>query len=152
MPHALNSGLPRDYLRPCVLLLLREGDAHGYELLERVDVFGFDRSDPGALYRMLRRLESEGLVSSGWQVSSNGPRKRVYSLTDSGLGELDRRASEPAEGERQIDLFLSRYLSARRLSGASPKRRAIAGRMAAHRAAAEERGPVRPSPLFGRNT
>ena len=115
MPHALSSGLPKDFLRPCVLLLLREGDAHGYQLADSLETFGFDHSDPGALYRALRRLESSGLVRSDWQRSDSGPRKRVYRLTDLGVEALDRSATDLAEGERRIDSFLDRYLKARRL-------------------------------------
>ena len=135
----MSTGLPKDFLRPCLLLLLREGDAHGYELLESVCTFGFDHSDPGALYRSLRRLERDGLVRSGWRESESGPRKRVYSLTAEGITELDHRASDLAEGERRIDAFLGRYLRARRLPNGNPKRRAVAGRMAAHAAAVDGR-------------
>jgi PadR family transcriptional regulator, regulatory protein PadR len=144
MPHALSSGLPKDFLRPCLLLLLREGEAHGYQLLERVAVFGFDDSDPGALYKALRRLESDGLVRSSWERSDSGPRKRVYSLTEGGVKELDHRATDLAEGERRIDTFLGRYLRARRLPAGSRRRRAVAGRVEAHRAAVSERGPIGP--------
>jgi poly-beta-hydroxybutyrate-responsive repressor len=146
VPHALSSGLPKDFLRPCLLLLLREGEAHGYELAENVSVFGFDHSDPGALYRALRKLERLGLVSSSWQPSDSGPPRRVYALTEIGVAELDLRATELAEGERRIDAFLSRYLRARRLPSRSPKHRAVVGRMAAHEAAARERGPLHPAP------
>ena len=55
--------LPRNFLRPCLLLLLREQPAHGYELLERLRTFGFAR-DPGGLYRALRGLEQDGFVRS----------------------------------------------------------------------------------------
>jgi len=144
VPHALNCGLPKDFLRQCLLLLLREHEAHGYELLELIDAFGFDHSDPGALYRVLRRLESEGLVRSSWKPSEAGPPKRVYGLTEAGLGELDRRAAELAEGERRIDAFLDRYLRARRLPAGSPRRRAVVGRFTAHRAAARARPPLSP--------
>ena len=41
--------LPRNFVRPCVLLLLREHPAHGYDLLERLKVFGFSPTDPGRL-------------------------------------------------------------------------------------------------------
>ena len=84
-----------------------------------VSAFGFDHSDPGALYTALRRLEDDGLVSSDWEPSAKGPRQRVYRLTPSGVEELDRRASELAEGERRIDAFIERYLRARRLPGAT---------------------------------
>ncbi len=144
MPHALSSGLPKDFLRPCLLLLLRERDGHGYDLLERIGTFGFDDSDPGALYRALRKLESDGLVSSNWVPSESGPPKRVYALTEAGVQELDHRATDLAEGERRIDAFLDRYLQARRLPGTSPRSRGLTGRMAAHRAAARERERLRP--------
>ncbi len=144
MPHALSSGLPKDFLRPCLLLLLREGEAHGYELAENVSVFGFDHSDPGALYRALRRLEKDGLVTSSWQASETGPRRRVYALSADGTAELDRRAADLAEGERRIDAFLDRYLRARRVSAANPRHRAVTGRIAAHRAAAQGRVPLPP--------
>jgi PadR family transcriptional regulator, regulatory protein PadR len=139
VPHALSSGLPKDFVRPCLLLLLREGEAHGYELAESVSVFGFDHSDPGALYRALRRLEKDGLVTSSWQPSEAGPLRRVYALTDVGTAELDLRAADLAEGERRIDAFLDRYLRARRVSAANPRHRAVAGRIAAHRVAAQGR-------------
>ena len=61
--------LPRNFLRPCVLLLLRESPAHGYDLLERAKAFGFTRWDPGGLYRVLRALEEEGLVRSAWELN-----------------------------------------------------------------------------------
>jgi poly-beta-hydroxybutyrate-responsive repressor len=139
MPHALSSGLPKDFLRPCVLLLLREGDAHGYQLADSLEGFGFDHSDPGALYRALRRLESSGLVRSDWQRSNSGPRKRVYRLTDLGVDALDRSATDLAEGERRIDSFLDRYLKARRLPATHRRWRAINGGRAAHLEAARLR-------------
>ena len=144
MPHSLSS-LPKDFLRPCLLLLLREGEGHGYELAESLCAFGFDHSDPGALYRALRRLESEGLVESGWERSQSGPPKRVYSLTERGIEALDQRATDLAEGERRIDAFLDRYLKARRLPPNHRRRRALAGRRAAHLEAAARResyGPL----------
>lgn len=144
MPHALSSGLPKDFLRPCLLLLLRERGGHGYDLLERIGVFGFDDSDPGALYRALRRLENDGLVASSWVPSESGPPRRVYELTEAGVGELDRRATDLAEGERRIDAFLDRYLRARRLPSASPRSRGLTGRMAAHRASERQRERLQP--------
>jgi PadR family transcriptional regulator, regulatory protein PadR len=134
--------LPKDFLRSALLLLLREGEAHGYDLLQPVEAFGFDQSDPGGLYRTLRRLEAEGLVESAWQRSESGPPKRVYRITDAGEAELDRLAADLAEGERRIDAFLDRYLRARRLPASSARRRAVVGRFTAHRAATRARPPI----------
>ena len=101
--------LPRSFLRPCLLLLLREQSAHGYELLERLQAFGFDRSDPGGLYRTLRALEESGLVSSAWESSASGPDRRIYSLTRAGMKELHASAKTLADSSRVIADFLSRY-------------------------------------------
>ena len=65
-----------------LLLLLRERPAHGYDLLERLpSLLGDERVDVGNLYRVLRRLEEQGLVSSEWDESVPGPAKRTYELT-----------------------------------------------------------------------
>jgi PadR family transcriptional regulator PadR len=101
--------LPKNFLRPCLLLLLREQPAHGYELLERLQSFGFERSDPGGLYRSLRKLEDEGFVRSAWEMSSAGPARRIYEITRRGLEELHRRAKGLAEARGTLDTFLGRY-------------------------------------------
>lgn len=101
--------LPKNFLRPCLLLLLREQPAHGYELLERLQSFGFERSDPGGLYRSLRKLEDEGFVRSAWEMSSAGPARRIYEITRHGLEELHRRAKGLAEARGTLDTFLGRY-------------------------------------------
>ena len=103
------SGLPRHFLRPCLLLLLREQPAHGYDLLERLRPLGFRASDPGGLYRALRSLEDEGLVHSSWQASEAGPDRRIYQVTRAGVEHLHQRAKGLAETRATLDTFLSRY-------------------------------------------
>jgi poly-beta-hydroxybutyrate-responsive repressor len=100
---------PKDFLRPCLLLLLREHPAHGYDLLARTQAFGFKSSDPGRLYRSLRGLEREGLVHSTWEESDTGPDRRIYQLTRPGMEELHRRARAIAGTRRLMDAFLGRY-------------------------------------------
>ncbi len=101
--------LPKNFLRPCLLLLLREQPTHGYELLERLRAFGFEGSDPGGLYRALRKLEDARLVRSAWQPSDAGPARRIYQLTRPGMEELHRRAVALAEARHTLDAFLGRY-------------------------------------------
>ena len=101
--------LPRGFLRPCLLLLLREQPSHGYDLLERLRAFGFSGDDPGGLYRMLRKLEREALVASAWEPSSSGPERRSYQLTRAGMEELHARAKELDELRDTVGDFLSRY-------------------------------------------
>jgi len=101
--------LPKGFIRPCLLLLLRETPAHGYDLLERLGAFGFDRSDPGGLYRALRSLEKESMVRSIWESSSAGPDRRIYELTRTGMEELHRNAQGLAGTDDLLRIFRSRY-------------------------------------------
>ena len=68
-PCASGPGRALSRLEPWLLLLLAENPAHGYELLERLKVLPeAPNADRGHLYRTLRRLEEQGLVTSTWQV------------------------------------------------------------------------------------
>ena len=60
-------------MEPALLLLLRERPTHGYDLLERLpEVTGDQPVEMGNLYRLLRGLEDEGIVTSEWDSSSPG--------------------------------------------------------------------------------
>jgi PadR family transcriptional regulator PadR len=99
------------FVEPALLLLLRERPMHGYELIERVpEVAGDDvRVDVGNLYRILRALEEEGIVTSEWSADLPGPAKRTYQLTDAGKRLLDRWAAALGDARQVIGGFLDRY-------------------------------------------
>ena len=75
---------PNNWAVPVILVVLREENSHGYELMERLEGFGFEAMNPGTLYRTLRRMEKEGLCESEWETSKSGPARRLYSITDAG--------------------------------------------------------------------
>ena len=98
------------FVEPSLLLLLRERPLHGYELLERLPEVGVEgRVDIGNLYRLLRALEEEKLVTSEWSADVPGPAKRTYELTDQGRRLLDRWAEALRRAQGTIDGFLARY-------------------------------------------
>jgi len=77
------------FAEPAVLILLAERPTHGYELLERLpELLGEERVDVGNLYRFLRALEQDGVVTSEWSAELPGPAKRTYALTDDGRALL----------------------------------------------------------------
>jgi poly-beta-hydroxybutyrate-responsive repressor len=116
--------LPKNFLRPCLLLLLHESPAHGYELRERLRPLGFNRDDPGRLYRALRALEGANLVRSAWQSSSGGPDRRTYELTRAGEERLREAAEELEAMYAILDTFLGRCSESSALDGPvrSPRR------------------------------
>lgn len=97
-------------LRPAVLLLLRDGDSHGYELMGRLAEIGVEvHSTAGALYRSLRAMAHDGLVRSYWSTPQRGPARRVYSITERGEQHLER--SMPALDDlcRTVRKMLDQY-------------------------------------------
>jgi poly-beta-hydroxybutyrate-responsive repressor len=95
---------------PALLLLLSERPAHGYELLEQLSALtGERRIDMGNLYRVLRALEEDGIVTSEWQDDAPGPTKRIYELTDDGRRLLDGWAEALRANQELISSFLDRY-------------------------------------------
>lgn len=111
LPDEAPGGLPRNYLRPCLLLLLAEGPSHGYELLEQLGHLGLERADPGGLYRALRAMEHGQLVRSWWEHSAAGPARRTYELTEDGLDWLHLWAGSLRDVHRHLGGFLGRYES-----------------------------------------
>lgn len=101
--------LPNVLVGPFLLLLLAESPGHGYELVERLKAVGFTEGRAGSLYRELRRLEDEGLVTSHWEASqTRGPARRVYQLTTAGRRSL-RACVSGAEGlTRTLEEFADR--------------------------------------------
>lgn len=111
-------GQPKRFLQPCLLLLIAESPAHGYDLLDRLARFGFER-DPGGLYRALRGMEGEGLVRSEWQLSSAGPGRRHYELTSRGHEQLRTCAAGLLEMRTVVDAYLQRYQAVERRGAAA---------------------------------
>jgi DNA-binding PadR family transcriptional regulator len=92
-----------------LLVLLAGGPTHGYELIERLpELLGEDRVDVGNLYRALRALENEGLVTSEWSGDLPGPTKRTYTLTDDGRALLDSWLAAVGELREGLAAFLDR--------------------------------------------
>jgi DNA-binding PadR family transcriptional regulator len=75
-------------VKPAALMLLTRQDLHGYELVQRLGdlpMFGGAKPDTTGVYRALRAMAGEGLVTSSWVLSDAGPAKRCYHMTEDGL-------------------------------------------------------------------
>jgi PadR family transcriptional regulator PadR len=96
------------FLEPCLLLLLHGKESHGYELLEGLRPFGFEQNpvDLSTVYRVLRGLEEQGLVTSHWETENAGPARRQYRITEDG----DRYLAWWAEDLRKTDTVLHYFL------------------------------------------
>ena len=79
------------FTEPIVLLVIANaGEAHGYQISTEAEQLAVTHAglDAGAIYRVLRRLETVGHVTSHWETTGEGPARRVYTLTASGVQHL----------------------------------------------------------------
>lgn len=99
------------FVEPCLLLLLHRGFSHGYSLLEELKEFGFAEApvDPSVVYRALRDMEAQGLVTSAWDTTGPGPPRRVYQLTAQGDQRLARWVADLRETDRVLHSFFAAY-------------------------------------------
>jgi DNA-binding PadR family transcriptional regulator len=89
----------RGHLEALILAALERGEAHGFEVLRRLEAAGSGalRLKEGSLYPALYRLEGAGLVRAEWEDGASerrGPRRRIYSLTNKGTKRLATARSE----------------------------------------------------------
>jgi poly-beta-hydroxybutyrate-responsive repressor len=95
---------------PCLLLLLVEKSAHGYDLIDRLGgEFGLGDIDPGGVYRNLKRMEEDGFLQSTWETDGPGPARKVYSVTREGEELLAVWATSIARNKRALEAFMDRY-------------------------------------------
>ncbi len=100
---------PRNFLQPCLLLLLREQSDHGYDLAARLRPLHDGDGDAGGVYRALRALERQGLVRSEWELSEVGPARRTYHVTAGGLACLEQQVHGLEHVHDVLHVFLDRY-------------------------------------------
>jgi len=93
------------FAEPAALAALLGKAGHGYDLRREIgDITGGEiEVDAGGLYRVLRRLEDEGFVTSEWSEGGPGPQRRDYSLT--------------AEGRELAEDWIAHLRERERLSG-----------------------------------
>jgi poly-beta-hydroxybutyrate-responsive repressor len=102
-------GLPKSWLIPTVLMLLRDLSSYGYDLMKALAAFGFAMLNPGPLYRLLRQMEKDGLVCSRWDTSGQGPARRIYSITEAGEAYLKLWGRSLGHYRTLMDRFFRLY-------------------------------------------
>jgi PadR family transcriptional regulator PadR len=106
----------RNFLAPCLLLLLAERADHGYDLLIRLRPIVDVDADAGAVYRTLRHLEHDGLVRSTWLPANGAPARRNYELTEPGRAALRGCVVDMRDLRDRLDRFLFRHRDVRQPS------------------------------------
>jgi PadR family transcriptional regulator, regulatory protein PadR len=89
----------RGHLETMILSTLERAEAHGLEILRRLEEAGCGllRLKEGSLYPALYRLEAAGEVKALWEAEPHGrrgARRRIYHLTAKGKRKLSAARAE----------------------------------------------------------
>lgn len=83
----MDAQFKKGILKLCVLALLERRDWYGYDISDYL-ARKIDIAD-GTVYPLLRKLKSDGLLSTYLQEESGGPPRKYYSLTELGKENLN---------------------------------------------------------------
>jgi len=100
------SQLLRGVLDLCLLAVVDEEPAYGYEMTKRLRARGLSTVGEGSIYPLLGRLEHEGLVDTYRAASDGGPPRKYYRTSREGQRELAAGVSQWQAARDAIDAVL----------------------------------------------
>ena len=99
--------LLRGVLDLCLLAVMDEGPAYGYEMTKRLRDRGLAIVGEGSIYPLLGRLERDGLVETYWAASNGGPPRKYYRPSSAGRMALALGVSEWRAARDAVDAVLA---------------------------------------------
>jgi len=100
------SQLLRGVLDLCLLAVVGEEPAYGYEMTKRLRARGLSIVGEGSIYPLLGRLERDGLVETHRAASDGGPPRKYYRTSRQGQRELAAGVSEWQATRDAVDAVL----------------------------------------------
>ncbi|HHW47308.1 MAG TPA: PadR family transcriptional regulator [Clostridiaceae bacterium] len=89
----MDTQMKKGVLEMCILYKLKDKELYGYELMKSIKHF-FPDVYEGSIYTILRRLNSLGYTQITKKKSLNGPPRKYYSITQTGLNYLEQMLAE----------------------------------------------------------
>ena len=101
-----HSELLRGVLDLCLLSVMQDEPAYGYEMTKRLRERGLSIVGEGSIYPLLGRLEREGLVETRRAASNGGPPRKYYSASREGKKALAAGVAEWQSARDAVDAVL----------------------------------------------
>ena len=101
-----SSQLLRGVLDLCLLAVVADEPAYGYEMTKRLRTRGLSVVGEGSIYPLLGRLERDGLVDTYRAASDGGPPRKYYRASATGRRALETGVGEWASVRDAIDAVL----------------------------------------------
>lgn len=88
------SQLLKGVLDMCLLSIIGEEPAYGYEMAHKLQERGLSLASEGSIYPLLSRLQRGGLIDGYLVQSTEGPARKYYRITAAGTARLAEWTSE----------------------------------------------------------
>lgn len=98
--------LLRGVLDLCLLAVMQDGPAYGYEMTKRLRARGLAIVGEGSIYPLLGRLERDGLVETYRAASNGGPPRKYYRASSEGQRALEAGVEEWRSARDAVDAVL----------------------------------------------
>ena len=89
-----------------VLAALQQGEAYGYELIQRINRTQGLKMTESTVYPLLARLTRDEYLSTRTEASTSGPPRRYYRLTRAGRRRLNEMSAYWTEFTGGVQLLL----------------------------------------------
>lgn len=100
------SQLMRGTLEGCILKIISKEETYGYEIVTRLQEYGFYDAKEGTIYPLLMRLEKKEIISSTYKESPLGPKRKYYFITELGEEYLKQFLSVWNDVKNSVDRVL----------------------------------------------
>lgn len=84
----IKSQMRKGYLEYCILLILKKKAAYASDIIAELKAAKLIVVE-GTLYPLLTRLKNSNWLDYRWEESTQGPPRKYYEMTESGLRFLD---------------------------------------------------------------
>jgi PadR family transcriptional regulator, regulatory protein PadR len=104
----MNKELMKGSIDILLLSLISKNDMYGYEMVKKLKESSDDlyNMSEGTLYPALKRLEKNEWVTSYWNETDKGSRRKYYRITERGIEELSAKLKDWQAVHRLIDKTL----------------------------------------------
>ncbi|MBO0441761.1 PadR family transcriptional regulator [Candidatus Enterococcus ikei] len=77
-------------LEGCILKIIQKKKVYGYEMITLLSDYGLNMVSEGSIYPILLKLQKQQLITGEMRPSSEGPKRKYYSLTSTGEAYLQK--------------------------------------------------------------
>lgn len=104
----LTGDLLRGHTDMILLAILNRGDSYGYAINKQIEEAseGTFILTEATLYTTFKRLETKGYISSYWQRSESGKKRKYYSITAAGSSMLEKQRQAWRHAKEVIDTMM----------------------------------------------